>query len=104
MFIGFIRLSKLTRAEFSPRKAAGVLTVGLLLIFEAGFGPPRRSKSPRRRSFKLLLFCRLRKSFAGDADACWADLLRFEIMSNSSKSEPGVVTSPKLELFPDVWN
>lgn len=46
--MGLIKLSKLTNAEFSPRKAAGFLTVG---FFVCANGSMSESKS-----FKLLLF------------------------------------------------
>lgn len=86
--MGLIKLSKLTKAEFSPRKAAGVFTVG----FFCAKGSMSDSKS-----FRLLLFCRFSISLTGDEVTCCADLLRFVITSNSSRSEPGV--SPPSELF-----
>lgn len=47
--MGLIKLSKLTKAEFSPKKAAGVLTVG----FFCANGSISDIES---RSFRLLLF------------------------------------------------
>lgn len=86
--MGLIKLSKLTRAEFSPKKAAGV--------FATGFFCSNGSRSPSK-SFRLLLFCLFKMSLTGDEVACNADLLRFVITSKSSKSEPGV--SPPSELL-----
>lgn len=86
--MGLIKLSKLTSAEFSPKKEAGVLIIG--------FFCSNGSRSPSK-SFKLLLFCRFRISLTGDEVACNADLLRFVMTSKSSRSEPGV--SPPSELF-----
>lgn len=86
--MGLIKLSKLTSAEFSPKKDAGVLAIG--------FFCSNGSRSPNK-SFRLLLFCLFSMSLTGDEVACSADLLRFVITSKSSKSEPGV--NPPSELF-----
>jgi len=91
LLIGFIKLSRFTRAEFSPKNAAG-----LFLVVANGFFSLNGSMS-HRRSFKLLLFCLFSKSLTGDEVTCWADLLRLVMTSNSSRSEPGV--KPPSELF-----